>query len=333
MSVTANRLAVVVAAVLSANCGGPSSAAIDAGEEDAQPPCACPDPQSLRAEYFARKVKQANNWFFVSIDPENLFPVGVSCMLAEHDMSVPIFFGSDIVPGMRCDWDRRWDGVWSSIARATAQVLNTHPPDAIPPPDNLCGDCPPVDELWRRAFLHGETIDFPPISPVVYSVSCPDDAVLIGGGCSDVNSWHTPMLGIGPSPDEPDAWRCAWQSDGGDSYRGDTGTVCVRPPREGMALEAVPLRDRVYQVHRTETLATVDTTEISVSCEVGSLLLTGGCQLADIEPPLDQINLLSYGYPYGQEDSQTWKCGWANPLTLVVDATTTAICLRPLEEP
>jgi hypothetical protein len=108
--------------------------------------------------------------------------------------------------------------------------------------------------------------------------------------------------------------------------------MCIRPPEPDTAAETEPFADRI--VHRTvaHNLGTLAAMTNSMTCLNDEVLLGGGCMINSTISSSYQVTLnLSTD---DDRNSHAWRCGWDNPTqTTGIPAVTTAVCLRPPEQP
>jgi hypothetical protein len=195
-------------------------------------------------------------------------------------------------------------------------------------------NCPPVHAFRDRLYgVHRSAPLVPEQPDNTLVVTCEPGDVLLTGGCtasSDVHPLDVKLSSAGFDLEDPDSWKCVWNHTGGPAAGTMKATImCMRPPDEIYTPETEPLANRVVRRSNSLYLNTTTGSTDRVACSSEEFLLGGSCMLDNSDPSSYQ-SLLNLSAEDRFDLPNAWRCGWYEPTdSVTIQATTTAICLRP----
>lgn len=327
-----------------ASVSAPIDAARDSAMPDATPACPCPAAEILSSDRVVREVADGlgDGDGFIGDCRDNHLLVGGSCIVDVPESRMKLFVQgyAAYYRSQEEGWICSWAGpditarpfTITSVCLAAPPLVSAVPSDCV---------CPPVERLEAR-FIRTEQVGTLPVGMTRrFTVSCPEEHVLVGGSCViprrlDLEDLRTNLLSIGYAKDANgnDIWECAWNNGSAVIMSPSVVATCLRPPTAGTAPEAEPTSDRLVKAEERDTLAAGSSLVQEVTCAAGDFLLFGSCTIEDSEAAPPDVNIFYSGFlPVESNRPNTWQCGWNNPSTSTPTAIATALCLKPPTAP
>ena len=188
--------------------------------------------------------------------------------------------------------------------------------------------CPAFETPRDRIFYVPQSVIIEQDVITSVNVSCPAGTTRIGGACA--MNGIARLLGTGPYPDDPQTWHCSWHHVPNDlTSDAEASAICLSPPAPDAVTGEPVTPETIEYVFVEETLPANDTRILSATCAPGDTLITGGCQIADVQLSFKDLQLKGTGQAIPEDNwPNTWQCSWRNPTNLTPKAIAMATCLK-----